>query len=160
MELSTRDERLLRQAIAVSSRAAANGNMPYGAVLADARGNVLLEAENTTITGKNPLNHAETNLVNLAVTTLTPEQISGATLYASCEPCAMCSGAIFSGGLNRVVYGMSALDHLDIPGFDRLKATMGGVACRTILTSGQRHIEVSGPHLVEEASTVHRDFLA
>jgi tRNA(Arg) A34 adenosine deaminase TadA len=106
-ELSDMDEALLRLAIGVSARAVANGNMPFGAILADGEGNVLLESENTTMTGKNVLNHAETNLVNMAVTTLSPEQIATATLYTSCEPCAMCAGAMYWGGINRMIYAMS-----------------------------------------------------
>ena len=157
-ELSAQDEGLLRGAIEVSARSVANGNMPFGALMADAAGNVLLEAENTGITGKNTLNHAETNLMNMAVTTLSPHQIASATLYTSCEPCAMCSGAMYWGGLNRMVYGMGELDLLEITGEDPSTATMRGVGCRNILQSGQRDIEVSGPHLVEEASAVHIGF--
>ena len=159
-ELSAQDSLLLQRAIEVSARSVAHGNMPFGALMADPDGNILLVAENTGITGRNTLNHAETILMNMAVTTLTPEQIATATLYTSCEPCAMCSGAMYWGGLNRMVYGMSELDLLEITGADHRTATMRGVGCRNILTSGQRHIEVSGPHLVEEASAVHVDFYA
>ena len=157
-ELGAKDERLLRGAIEVSARSVANGNMPFGALMADADGQILLEAENTGVTGNNTLNHAETNLMNMAVTTLTARQIATATLYTSCEPCAMCSGAMYWGGLNRMVYGMGELDLLEITGEDPSTATMRGVGCRNILQSGQRDIEVSGPHLVEEASAVHIGF--
>ena len=61
-------------------------------------------------------------------------------------------------GLNGMVYGMSELDLPEITGSDPSTATMRGVGCPNILTSGQRHIEVSGPHLVEEASVVDQDF--
>ena len=157
-ELSAQDERLLRQAIEVAARSVANGNLPFGSLLADPGGNVLLEAENTDITGKSPLNHAETNLMRMAVETLTPDQIATATLYTSCEPCAMCSGAMYWGGLNQMVYGMSELGLREFTGAHPLNPTMRGVGCRNILNSGQRHIEVSGPHLIEEASVIHRDF--
>ena len=159
-ELSAQDERLLRLSIDVSARSVANGNMPFGAIMADPGGSILLEAENTGITGRNTLNHAETNLMNMAVTILTPEQIATATLYTSCEPCAMCSGAMYWGGLNRMVYGMSELDLLEITGSEPGDANMRGVGCRNIFDSGRRQIEVSGPHLVEEASAVHIDFYA
>ena len=159
-ELSAQDGRLLRQAIAVSARSVANGNMPFGALMADASGNVLLEAENTGVTGANTLNHAETNLMNMAVTILNAEQIATATLYTSCEPCAMCSGAMYWGGINRTVYGMSEHDLLALTGVNDHCPTMRGVGCRNILQSGQRHIEVSGPHLVEEACAVQLDYFA
>ena len=144
-ELSEQDERLLRRAIDVATRSVANGNLPFGGLLADPESNILLEAENSDITGKSPLNHAETNLMRMAVETLTPEQIATATLYTSCEPCAMCSGAMYWGGLNRMVYGMSEHALLEYTGADPLNPTMRGVGCREVLNSGQRHIEVSDP---------------
>jgi tRNA(Arg) A34 adenosine deaminase TadA len=159
-ELSATDERLLRRSIEVSAAAVASGNMPFGAILADPDGNILLEAENTGITGRNTLNHAETNLMNMAVTTLTPSEIASATLYTSCEPCAMCAGAMYWGGLNRMVYAMSELDLLEITSADPADQNMRGVGCRNIFDTGQRHIEVLGPHLVEEASAVHIAFWA
>ena len=93
--MSPLDEHLLRQAIALSATAASTGNMAFGALFADPNGNVLLEAENTTFTERNALRHAETNLVKRAVAGLTPDQIASATLYTSCEPCAMCGGAMY-----------------------------------------------------------------
>lgn len=159
-ELNEQDERLLRRAIRVSERAVENGNQPFGALLADAGGNILLEAENTGVTGRNVLNHAETNLMNLAVTTLSPEHIATATLYTSCEPCAMCSGSMYWGGINRMIYALSELQLLEITGAHPGNPTMRGVGSRTILNSGQREVEVSGPHLVEEASAIHREFWA
>jgi len=156
--LSPLDEQFLRRAIALSASAAAKGNMAFGALLADPDGNVLLEAENTTFTEKNALRHAETNLVEEALASLTPEQIAGATLYTSCEPCAMCSGSMYWGGINRMLYAMSEHDLLDITGTNEHCPTMRGVGCRNILETGQRHIEVSGPHLVEEASAVQHSY--
>jgi tRNA(Arg) A34 adenosine deaminase TadA len=160
MTLSAQDEQLLRRAIRVSQRAVDNGNMPFGGVMADPEGNVLVEAENTSYTEKDPTAHAETNLVRLAVRQLTPEQIETATLYTSCEPCAMCAGAMYWGGINRMVYAMSEADLLPLTGDHPDNATMTGVGCRAVLSSGQRNIEVLGPFLVEEALEVQRPFWA
>ena len=157
-ELDAQDERLLRRAIEVSSRSVASGNLPFGALLADPDGNLLLEAENTDTTGKSPLNHAEINLMRMAVEVLSPEQIAAATLYTSCEPCAMCSGAMYWGGISRMVYGLSEHALLEYTGANPLNPTMRGVGCRNILNSGQRHVEVSGPHLVEDAAAIHQDY--
>lgn len=159
MTLSTQDEQLLRRAIAVSQRAVDNGNMPFGGVFADAAGNVLAEAENSSFTEKDPTAHAETNLVRLVVRQLTPEQIAEGTLYTSCEPCAMCSGAMYWGGINRMVYAMSETDLLLLTGDHKDNPTMT-VGCRTILSSGQREIEVLGPFLIDEAMEVQRAFWA
>ncbi len=157
-ELSEQDATLLRRAIRLSERAVENGNLPFGALLADAGGNILLEAENTGVTERNTLNHAETNLMNLAVTTLDLPHIAAATLYTSCEPCAMCSGAMYWGGINRMVYGLSEHQLLEYTGDHPDNKTMMGVGAETILNSGQRQVEVSGPHLVEEAARVQKGF--
>ena len=151
---------LLRRAIELSASAAAKGNMAFGTLLAYPEGNVLLEAENTTFTERNPLNHAESNLINRAVTTLKSEQIATATLYTNCELCAMCNGTMYWGRINRTVYAMSEHDLLAITGISDHCPTMRGVGCHNILQSGQRRIEVSGPHLVEEACAVQIDYFA
>ena len=58
-QLSETDERLLRRAIEFSAQAVADGNLPFGAVFADAGGNILLEAGTTGVTDNNVLYHAE-----------------------------------------------------------------------------------------------------
>ena len=160
MTLTAQEELNLRQAIAVSQRAVDNGNMPFGGVFADVDGNVLVEAENSSFTEKDPTAHAETNLVRAVVRQLTPEQIATGTLYTSCEPCAMCSGAMYWGGINRMIYAMSEADLLPLTGDHADNPTMAGVGCRAILNSGQREIEVLGPFLIEEAMEVQRAFWA
>ncbi len=157
--LSERDEAFLRRVIGVSRRSRANGNHPFGAIFVDAAGNVLLEAENSVVTTGDLIGHAETNLARRMGLTLTTEQIAGGTFYSSCEPCAMCSGAMYWAGVDRLVYAMSEIDLLRFEDGERGEnATMTGVGCRAVLASGQRHIEVSGPHLVAEADQVHRGF--
>jgi tRNA(Arg) A34 adenosine deaminase TadA len=158
MTLSATDELNLRRAVAASQRAVDNGNMPFGGVFADADGNVLVEGENTSFTEKDPTAHAETNLVRLVVRQLTPEQIADGTLYTSCEPCAMCSGAMYWGGINRMVYAMSEADLLTLTGDHEDNPTMDGVGCRAILNSGPRDVEVLGGYLIEEAMEVQRAF--
>jgi tRNA(Arg) A34 adenosine deaminase TadA len=92
------DLNLLRQAIDVARRARAHGNHPFGAVLADEQGKVLLEAENTVNTARDCTGHAELNLMRAASQSFAPEILAHCALYTSTEPCPMCSGAIFWGG--------------------------------------------------------------
>ena len=157
--LTNREEGFLRWAIDVSKRSRANGNHPFGAIFVDSAGNVLAEAENSVVTTGDLIGHAETNLAREIGLTLTAEQIAGGTVYASCEPCAMCAGAMYWAGVNRLVYGMNEADLMPFDEGERNEnATMTGVGCRAVLASGQRHIEVSGPHLVEEALQAHHGF--
>ena len=116
MTLDERDQRLLRLAIAVSSRSRAHGNHPFGAVLADDDGAVLLEAENTVVTTGDVTGHAETNLIRSANRTLPREVLARATVYSSTEPCAMCAGAIYWSGVGRLVYAMAESDLLALTG--------------------------------------------
>jgi len=146
----------LRAAIAVSRRAVANGNHPFGAVLADPAGVLVLEAENTVVTGHDVTGHAETNLVRLA-SGRSPEELSGSTLYTSCEPCAMCSGAIYWAGIGRVVYGLAETDLLAITGANPENPTLA-LPCRTVFAAGQRPTTVVGPLLADEAIEPHRTF--
>ncbi|MYG99109.1 MAG: nucleoside deaminase [Acidimicrobiaceae bacterium] len=158
-ELTEREKQLLRRAIDVSRRSRQNGNHPFGAIFVDGSGNVLVEAENSVVTTGDLIGHAETNLAREMGLALTAEQIADGTVYASCEPCAMCAGAMYWAGVNRLIYGMNESDLMVFDNGERDEnATMTGVGCRAVLASGQRHIEVSGPHLVDEAVQVHHGF--
>ena len=147
----------LRQAIAVSRRARDKGNHPFGAILVSPSGQVLLEAENTVITSRDATGHAETNLVRRASQTFPPEVLAATTLYSSCEPCAMCSGAIYWAGISRVVYALSESGLLDATGANTHNPTMS-LPCREVLARGQREFWVRGPALEYEARAVHEGF--
>src|SRR5215208_1192535 len=91
----------LKTSISVAWQARENGNHPFGAVLVDERNRVVLQAENTVVTGRDATGHAETNLVRLATQQFLPEQLMHYTLYSSTEPCAMCAGAIYWSEIGR-----------------------------------------------------------
>ncbi|HEU4327893.1 MAG TPA: nucleoside deaminase [Roseiflexaceae bacterium] len=145
----------VRAAIALAAQARTHGNHPFGALLVDEHGQVLLEAENTVVTDRDVTAHAETNLVRLAWRSLSPQQLARCTLYASTEPCAMCAGAIHWSGIGRVVYGLpsSGLYAITGPSPDEL-----ALPCREVFARAQRPIDVVGPLLEEEASSVHHGF--
>ena len=155
--LNDRDQRLLRLAIAVSARSRGRGNHPFGAVLADQDGVVLLEAENSVVTTGDVTGHAETNLIRTASSTLPLEVLARATVYANTEPCAMCAGAIYWSGVGRLVYAMAEGDLLALTGDHPANPTLD-LGCRLVLRSGQRQIEVIGPALIEEAIAAHEGF--
>jgi tRNA(Arg) A34 adenosine deaminase TadA len=145
--LTDMDFRLLRQAIDFAHRARAHGNHPFGALLADADGHVLLEAENTVLTGRDATGHAETNLIRLASARCTPETLARCTLYTSTEPCPMCAGAIYWAGVGRVVYAL--------PGAGSEKLLL---PCRDVFARGGHPVEVLGPAIEDEARQPHEGF--
>ena len=150
------DLRLLRATIAVAQRAREHGNHPFGAILVDGGGNILLEAENTVVTGTDATGHAETNLIRLASGQFEPDFLAQCTLYSSAEPCPMCAGAIFWGNIRRVVYGLSQEGLYALIGEGEEDALR--LSCRDVLRQGGKSIEVQGPLLEEEASVVHEGF--
>ena len=149
------DLQFLRLAIDVARRAREHGNHPFGALLADEQGNVLLEAENTVITDSDCTGHAELNLMRLASRQYTFDELARCTLYTSTEPCPMCSGSIFWGGVGRVVYALSEEGLYAMTGDSPHKLLL---ACRDVFARGGRPIEVLGPALEEEARQVHIGF--
>lgn len=74
-------ERHLLAAIELARRSRANGNHPFGALLVDADGEVVLEGENTVLTAQDCTGHAETNLIRMASERFDPEFLSRCTLY-------------------------------------------------------------------------------
>ncbi len=151
MNLTATDEHLLRTAIALSAQARAAGNQPYGALLADAQGRVQLQGCNTQVTESDCTAHAELNLMRDASRRFSPAELSACTVYASGEPCPMCAGAIYWGGVGRVVYALSieAMTALGGPVADEI-----ALHCRDVLERGTRCVEVLGPALEDEARRV------
>jgi tRNA(Arg) A34 adenosine deaminase TadA len=147
----------LRLSFAVAAKAREHGNHPFGAVLVDAQGQLLVEAENTVFTAHDCTGHAETNLIRKASAMFSAEVLAGFTLYASTEPCAMCTGAIYWSGVGRIVYGLSESGLLDLvahlPGGAFLNLPF-----REVLAHGGRAVDAVGPLIEEEARQVHIGF--
>lgn len=156
-ELTARDEELLRATFDVALRAVAAGNHPFGAILADQDGKILLEAENTVVTEHDITGHAETNLVRMASGKSLGDALGSCTLYASSEPCAMCAGAIYWGNIGRVVYGLSQERFYSILGGTREREALA-LHTRDVLDRGGRLVEIIGPALEDEAARVHEGF--
>ena len=107
-EASAVHEKFIRQAIEIAANARKNGNHPFGALLVDPAGRVMITAENTVNKTHDATRHAELNLVQLASAKFSAEELSKATLYTSTEPCLMCCGAIHWAAIPAVVFGCSA----------------------------------------------------
>src|SRR5262245_52280474 len=157
IRLTEADLAHLHRAIALARLARERGNAPFGAVLVNQNGVVLLEAENTRVTDRDCTAHAEANLVREATHRLEPDVLARCTIYASTEPCAMCAGAIFWSGVERVVFGLSN---------PRLYALAGNppnqlrMRCADVLASGVRRVEVIGPAIEPEAQMIFEGYFA
>ncbi len=105
--LTPADEVLLRRAIAIAAHAVTIGDAPYGSLLADGEGNILIEEHNTVQRDNDIASHPELKLARWAARELSPEDAARTTMYTSCQPCGMCTGGIARSGLGRVVYALS-----------------------------------------------------
>lgn len=144
-------DRFIRRCIELAENAVNNGNHPFGAVLVH-QGEIVLEAENTVNTAKDPTGHAELNLVRLAGQHFPESVLRECILYTSTEPCVMCSGAIYWSGIGRVVYGCSEARLAGYAGSDFL------IPSRDIFAKGKRPICIEGPILEEESVVLHARF--
>jgi tRNA(adenine34) deaminase len=96
----------MRIALDEAQAAAARGEAPIGAVVADpATGEVIARAGNAPISTSDPTAHAEILALREAAKRLGNYRLTGLTLYVTLEPCAMCAGAISHARIGRLVIG-------------------------------------------------------
>jgi tRNA(adenine34) deaminase len=79
--------------------------VPIGAVVADAEGNILAAAHNRRHIDRDPTAHAEMLVIRAAAATLGDWRLTGCTLVVTLEPCCMCAGAIVLARIDTLVYG-------------------------------------------------------
>ena len=153
---SEQDLIFLRQAIELARAAREHGAHPFGSLIVDENGQVLVTARNNAVPPKgDPTQHAERLACSLVGRQFSPAQLAKCTLYTSTEPCAMCAGAIYWTGIGRVVYALSAKGLYSLTGSDTPALD---IPCREVFARGQRPTIVEGPFIEEEAALVHHNF--
>jgi guanine deaminase len=100
----------MQRAIELSAIAVQSGSGgPFGAVIV--RGDsVIATGHNQVIATADPTAHAEVQAIRAASRTLSDHRLSGCVLYASCEPCPMCLGAIYWARIDRVYYANTRIE--------------------------------------------------
>lgn len=144
-------EALARQAIELARQARATGNPPFGALLVVGC-EVVLTAQNTVTTDRDPTAHAESNLVTKAVRQLPPDQIRRSVLDTSCEPCAMSVGKRYWAGIRSIAYALPAEELAALAGRDFL------IPYAELFARATEHVTIIGPLLVIEARQVDLAF--
>lgn len=110
------DRDLMRKAIELSIENIKNGGGPFGAVIAK-DGEIIATGTNRVTADNDPTAHAEVNAIRKACQALKTFDLSGCTIYTSCEPCPMCLAAIYWAHIDKIYYGNNKKDAADI-GFD------------------------------------------
>jgi len=98
------DAEAIALALEEAKSAALRGEVPVGAVLLSADGALLARDGNRILERKDPTAHAEMLVMRCGAQSLGNERLTGATLYVSLEPCAMCAGAMAMARIARLVF--------------------------------------------------------
>lgn len=142
------DEFWMRKAIEAAKAAQDLDEIPIGACLIDADGELLAAAGNRTITSSDPTAHAEILVLREAGTKIGNYRLTETTLYTTIEPCAMCAGALVNARVERLVFG--AHDER----FGAVKSVFQ--ICDT--SSLNHQIDITAGVLAEECRKLMQDF--
>lgn len=99
------DRSFMKRALAEAERGRERGEVPVGAVVVRADGEVIGSAHNSPLALNDPAGHAEILALRRAGGFLRNYRLNGCTIYVTIEPCLMCSGAILHARISRLVYG-------------------------------------------------------
>ncbi len=114
--MSEKDNLFIKRAIELSLESVKRGGGPFGAVITK-NGEVVSESSNQVTVLNDPTAHAEISAIREAARKLNTFDLSGCEIYASCEPCPMCLGAIYWARIDRVFFANTRDDAENI-GFD------------------------------------------
>lgn len=110
------DRKFMLDAIELSKQNINEGGGPFGAVIVK-EGQIIATGANRVTDENDPTAHAEVKAIREACKKLKTFDLSGCTIYTSCEPCPMCLGAIYWAHIEKVYYGNNKSDACNI-GFD------------------------------------------
>lgn len=111
--ITDQDRAFMREAIRLANESVRLGGGPFGAVIVK-NGQIVAGNANRVTIDIDPTAHAEVNTIREACRRLGTFDLSGCTIYTSCEPCPMCLGAIYWAHIDRIYYGNTRKDARDI----------------------------------------------
>ena len=139
----------MREALALAERAAAEGEVPVGAVVVR-DGEIVGRGANQPIARHDPTAHAEIVALREAAARTGNYRLVGCELFVTLEPCAMCVGAMLHARIARVVYGAR----------DPKTGACGSVVDLPAVATLNHHARFEGGLLAEECGALLRRFFA
>lgn len=106
-------EYFMQKAINLAKQSVAKGGGPFGAVVVKNE-NIVAQGNNVVTLKNDPTAHAEVTAIRKACKKLNTFDLSGCTIYTSCEPCPMCLSAIYWAHIESIYYGCSKEDAASI----------------------------------------------
>ena len=145
------DEIFMKQAIELAQSAVRHGNEPFGAVLVKGD-EVVFTNENQIYTKHDPTFHGEAGLIREFCARTGITDLHEYTMYTSCEPCFMCSGAMVWVKLGRLVYGASNND------LEQILGNEGCCCSEMVFDNSFWHPQVTAGVLREESLAVLKEY--
>lgn len=144
------DSMAMHAALECARDAYSRGEVPVGAVLADASGAIVARAANAPIAMRDPTAHAEILALRAAGQALGNYRLPASTLYVTLEPCAMCVGAVVHARVARLVFAAP----------DPKSGACGSALDLTASGAFNHRFEISRGVLQEESAALLRRFFA
>jgi tRNA(Arg) A34 adenosine deaminase TadA len=145
------DERYMRQAIEFARAGVACGQTPFGAVIV--RDGAILAGEHNAVWAEtDPTAHAEIRAIRAACRQAGRIDLSGATIYSTCEPCPMCFAAIHWARIERIVYGATIAD-AQSGGFHEIE-----ISNEQLRQLGRLDVEIVAEFLREPCASLFRQW--
>lgn len=138
----------MRIAIQEAQTSKSDGNKGYGAVVVF-DDQIIGQAHDTSITEKDPSLHAEVNAIRQAVKTIDDNNLCGAILFSTCEPCPMCASLCVWANITTIIYGISIKETAKF-GRSRIQ-----LSANQIIEKSPRFIEVIGNILHDECKMLY-----
>lgn len=143
------DERFMRLAIEKALEGISRGQAPFGACIV--RGGEVIACEHNVVWATTDITaHAEVHAIRRACAALQTVDLSGCTVYSTCEPCPMCFSACHWARVERIVYGASIRD-AQLYGFNELP--VGNVELKHL---GRSPVKIRGGLLVSACLELFR----
>ena len=149
MNWAKTDIQLMRAAIAEAEKAQVSNEIPVGAIVVQSA-DIIGKGFNRTIQDSDPCAHAEVVAIREAATNQKQHRLTGATVYVTLEPCAMCVGAMIQARIQRLVFGA----------YDPKAGAVGSVLDLSDIKELNHRIEINGGLLEDECSAILKDFFA
>ncbi len=141
-EMGGKDIEILYETVRIAHEAFGRGCHPFGALLADKDGNILIEKGNNI--KDSPCLHAETAVMIEAGKKYSPDFLKDCSLYTNFEPCVMCTGAVYWTNVRRIVFGLSESQLLELTGDNEENPTFS-LKTSEVIEKGQKDIILVGP---------------
>lgn len=106
-------EELMRLVMQEVNEAIREGNSPFGAILVDKDGNIIEKAHNTAKSMKNPILHAEINLISIACKKLHTMDLSDYCIISNAWSCSMCMSACIKAKIQNYIFGSPSEENMN-----------------------------------------------